>query len=135
MIFSAFGRDKIPPLVLQEGQHYQTKTPLWSFVGSVPADLAYRCTANDPEQREYLLRAAAHSGPGIARGIAAKWGCSFETAFWATEEAALAAAAAVGAHVTQVCPKDTSRWRMIPHPDAEKLMAVEQPKRRTRRAV
>lgn len=58
----------------------------FAFVGSVPAPLAFNCS--DPE----FLEIAAHSGPGIARKIAARQGGVFETRSFASLADAEAAA-------------------------------------------
>lgn len=136
-MFLSFAGCRVPPLVAQECVHVSGPNkgrPMWSFVGSVPADLAYECSANDPETRAYLFRAAAHSGPSIARGIAQNRGYTFGARYFPSEEAALAAAAAIGARVTQVCPLDTTKWRTLPLPEAEQP-APPARRRRTRRAA
>jgi hypothetical protein len=67
---------------------YVIKNPAgtFHFAGRVPTALAFDCT--DAE----VLEAALHSGPGLARKIAARKGVKFETLTWVTREEALEAA-------------------------------------------
>jgi hypothetical protein len=99
---------KVKPLVLQETKWVDGWR--WDFVGSTPADLAYETDAQG-EERSYLFRTAAICGPGLAREIAAKRGFTFRKRSWSTEADALAAAAEIGAQVTQICPHDPKAWR------------------------
>jgi len=99
---------KVRPLVLQENRN-----GVWSFVGSVPADLAYETDAPPGEARDDLFRAASLCGPGLARDIAARRGFTFKSRTWPTEADALAAAAEIGAMVTQVCPRDPKAWKTL----------------------
>jgi hypothetical protein len=121
---------RLRPLVLQETR-WLDGVARWSFVGSVPADLAYECSANDPETRTYLFEAAARCGPGIARGIAENRGLTFKTRGFDSEAQAMAAAEEIGARITQVCPLDRALWRTIPLPAEE--AAPPAPKRTRRR--
>jgi hypothetical protein len=98
----------VTTLVLEE-----RKEGVWCFLGSVPACLAYETDAPPGEARDYLFRAAAMSGPGLARDIAARRGFTFKQRIWSTEADALAAAAEIGARVTQVCPRDKKAWRAL----------------------
>ena len=98
----------ILPLVLDE-----IREGVWCFSGSVPAALAYETDAPPGEARDYLFRAAAISGPNLARDIAARRGFTFKIRTWPTETDALAAAAKIGARVTQVCSRDKKAWRTL----------------------
>ena len=64
-------------------------TGTWSFVGSVPADLAYEGTAED-------IAAAAKFGAGIVRQRARRQGRTFRTRTWATRQAAIDFAHSLG---------------------------------------
>lgn len=67
---------------LAKNQLIHNPAGTWSFVGSVPAKLAY-CQADGSVPTQEQLDTAAHCGPGLAK---------LRTRCWTTKQAALDAA-------------------------------------------